>query len=61
VTTPSPADAYDAEAATEQAGQTYAETAAADEGAASQNIWTAAVLLVAVAVDTTARRNQSTR
>jgi D-xylose transport system permease protein len=28
-------------------------------GAASQNIWTAAVLLVAVAVDTTARRNQS--
>ena len=29
-------------------------------GASSQNIWTAAVLLVAVAVDTTARRNQST-
>jgi D-xylose transport system permease protein len=28
-------------------------------GASSQNIWTAAVLLVAVAVDTTARRNQS--
>jgi D-xylose transport system permease protein len=28
-------------------------------GASSQNIWTAAVLLVAVGVDTTARRNQS--
>jgi D-xylose transport system permease protein len=30
-------------------------------GAAQQNLWTAAVLLVAVAVDTTARRSQSTR
>jgi D-xylose transport system permease protein len=29
-------------------------------GAAQQNLWTAAVLLVAVAVDTTARRSQST-
>jgi len=28
-------------------------------GAAQQNLWTAAVLLVAVAVDTTARRGQS--
>jgi len=28
-------------------------------GAAQQNLWTAAVLLVAVAVDTTARRSQS--
>jgi D-xylose transport system permease protein len=30
-------------------------------GAAQQNLWTAAVLLVAVAVDTTARRSQTTR
>ena len=29
-------------------------------GAAQQNLWTAGVLLVAVAVDTTARRGQST-
>jgi D-xylose transport system permease protein len=29
-------------------------------GAAQQNLWTAAVLLVAVAIDTTARRSQST-